>query len=103
VTTTISGKKVATTASGHNHLGPPAMSNIPPMTPATPVGAPAPFVYKGETSNASDTSDKLVIGGGDTVISDSTLSIDPPGNQPSQPAPIHDVVTLLVNATILVD
>lgn len=98
--TTIGGKQVATTASGHKHLGPPVMSNIPPMTPPKPDGIPAPFVYVGTTGTASGTSSKLVIGGGETVIDGSELDVDQPGNQPSQPAPIHDLVTMKVNSKI---
>jgi len=98
--TTIGGKQIATTASGHRHLGPPAVSNIPPMTPPKPDGVPAPFVYMGSTATASGASTKLVVGGGDTVVDGNKLSVDMPGNQPSQPAPLHDLVTMMVNAKV---
>lgn len=100
--TTITSLKVASKQSGHKHVGPPAMSNIPPMTPATPPGVPAPFVYLGSTSTAADTSSKLKVFGGEAVVKDSKLDVDMPGNQPSQPAPIHDVVTMQVNAKVIV-
>lgn len=98
--TTIGGKKIATTKSMHTCLTPPAMSNVPPMCPATPPGVPAPFPYFGRTQTASSTSSKLKIeGGGETLLKNKSLfKVDPPGNALSQPCPIHDVVTQQVNA-----
>lgn len=103
MTTTIKGKQVATTASGHKHVGPPTPSNIPPMTPPKPDGVPAPFVFMATTGTASGTSSKLVIGGGETVVEGSEMDIDMPGNQPSQPAPIHDLVSMEVNGKVVFD
>lgn len=101
--TTIGGRQVATTSSSHRHVGPPAVSNIPPMTPPKPDGVPSPFVYMGTTASATGTASKLKVGGGEAVIEGSELDIDPPGNQPSQPAPIHDLVTMAVNGKVIVD
>lgn len=98
--TTIGGMQVITTASNTSFVGPPAVSNIPPMTPPKPDGVPAPFPYTGRSATGSGTSSKLKIGGGDAFIEGSSVSIDPPGNQPSQPAPLHDLVTMQVNAKI---
>lgn len=100
--TTIGGRQVITTTSGHSFMGPPAVSNIPPMTPPKPDGVPAPFVYTGRSATGKDTSAKLKIGGGEAFIEKSSVDVDPPGNQPSQPAPIHDLVTMQVNAKIFV-
>jgi hypothetical protein len=100
--TTIGGRDAASTASHHQAAGPPAVSNIPPMTPATPPGVPAPFPYIADTSSASQTASKLSIGGGEAVVDDSELDIMPPGNGPSQPAPLHDIVTMMVNAKIVI-
>lgn len=100
--TTIGGKQVITTSSSHSFVGPPAVSNIPPMTPPKPDGVPSPFPYTGMSSSGGDTSSKLNVGGGDTFIEGSYVTVDPPGNQPSQPAPIHDLVTMQVNAKIYV-
>lgn len=98
--TTIGGKQVITTKSSHQFVGPPAVSNIPPMTPPKPDGIPAPFPYIGQSSSGKKTSSKLVVGGGDSFIDGSSVDIMPPGNQPSQPAPLHDLVTMQVNAKI---
>ena len=100
--TTIQGRQAASKSSGHKHVGPPAMSNIPPMTPPKPDGVPAPFVYLGTTSTASGTAGKLKVGSGEAVIKGSKLKVDMPGNQPSQPAPLHDLVTMQVNAKVVV-
>jgi hypothetical protein len=100
--TTIGGRQGASKKSGHKHVGPPAVSNIPPMTPPKPDGVPAPFVYMGKTSTAGGTASKLHIGGGEAVIRGSKLDVYKPGNQPSQPAPLHDLVTMMVNAKVLV-
>jgi hypothetical protein len=91
-------RQVATTASSHTVLTPPAMSNIPPMAPPTPPGVPAPFPYAGHSGTAGGTASKLKIGGGEAMTEGSSIDVDPPGNQPSQPAPIHDLVTMQVCA-----
>ncbi len=101
--TTIGKKDAAHKKSNHTSVGPPAVSNIPPMTPPKPDGVPAPFVYTGKSSSGKSTSSKLKIAKGEAVIEDSTFSVDPPGNQPSQPAPIHDLVTMMVNKKILIE
>jgi hypothetical protein len=103
MTTTVGGKQMCTKSSGHKNVVPPAMSMIPPMTPATPTGVPAPFVYMGTTSTASGTSSKLTIGGGETVLEGNTIDVDSPGNQPSQPAPLHDLVSQVVNSHTTID
>jgi len=100
--TTIGGKNAASTTTHHMALGPPAMSNIPPMTPATPPGVPAPFPYIADSQSAGKTASKVIIAGGEAVIDDSELDVMPPGNAPSQPAPIHDLVTMMVNAKVIV-
>lgn len=101
--TTISGKQIATTKSMHTCLTPPAMSNIPPMTPATPPGVPAPFPYFGRSQTAKTTSSKLKIGGGEALMKGKSLfSVDPPGNTCSQACPIHDLVTQMVTKKMAV-
>lgn len=90
--------QIATTKSGHQVVTPPAISNIPPMAPPTPVGVPAPFPYMARSATGKKTSSKLVIGGGKTLTIMSSMDCDPPANQPSQPAPIHDVVTFMVKS-----
>jgi hypothetical protein len=70
------------------------------MTPPKPDGVPAPFPYTGRSATGKKTSSKLKVGGGKAFVAGSSVSVDPPGNQPSQPAPIHDLVTMQVNAKI---
>jgi|SRR5579859_4059310 len=96
MSTTIGTKRIATSTSGHKGVGPPAMSNIPPMAPPTPVGVPAPFPYLCTSNTGDGCSTKLNIASGDTLTTECTMDVDAPGNQPSQPAPIHDVVTMMV-------
>jgi hypothetical protein len=98
--TTIGGKRVATTSSNHQAIFPPTPSNIPPMAPPTPQGVPAPFPHKGNTGTASGASSKLKVGGGKAVVEGNEFDVDPPGNNPSQPAPIHDLVTGVINKKI---
>jgi hypothetical protein len=100
--TTIGGKQAITTSSNHSFVGPPAVSNIPPMTPPKPDGVPVPFPYTGRSATGKDTATKLKIGGGKAFVDGSCVSVDPPGNQPSQPAPIHDLVTMQVIKKIYV-
>lgn len=94
--TTIGGRQIATTKTLHSCLTAPAISNIPPMTPPKPDGVPAPFPYLGRSATGKKTSSKLKIDGGEALINGSCIDVDPPGNQPSQPAPIHDIVTMQV-------
>src|SRR5580693_10805097 len=89
--TTIGGKDVATTGSGHVSPGPPATSLIPPTPPAGLV--PAPFLYVAESSSATATSDKLVVGGHPVLVEGSAMDVKHPGNQPAAPPGAGDVVT----------
>jgi RHS repeat-associated protein len=84
------GKEIATTGSGHVSPGPPATSMLPP-TPAGPV--PAVFVYVAESSSATQTSDKLTVGGKPVLVEGSAMDIQKPGNQPAAPPGTGDVVT----------
>jgi hypothetical protein len=97
MTTTIGGQQLATTSSSHQAVWPPTPSNIPPMAPPTPTGVPAPFPHKGNTGTAASTCSKLTAGGGETVTEGSEFDIDPPANNPSNPAPIHDLTTGVIN------
>jgi hypothetical protein len=91
--------KLATTESSHTCITPPAISNIPPMTPPKPDGIPAPFPYFGQSSTGEKTGTKLKIAKGKALLKGKSLfKVDKPGNQPSQPAPLHDLVTMQVNA-----
>lgn len=101
--TTVGKKQVATTSSSHQAIFPPTPSNIPPMTPPKPDGVPAPFPHKGTTATASGTASKLKIGGGETVVDGNELDVDPPANNPSNPAPVHDLTTAKINKKIQVD
>ena len=93
-------RSVASTTTQHISVSVPAVSMIPPMAPPTPTGVPAPFPYIGRSATAGKTSSKLKVAKGKTLIKGSAMSVDPPGNQPSQPAPMHDVVTMQVNAKV---
>jgi hypothetical protein len=99
--TTIGGRDAASTKTGHKSVGAPMVSNIPPMTPPKPDGVPAPFPYMGQSSSAKKTASKVKIQGGEALMSGSEMSVEKPGNQPSQPAPLHDLVTQMVNAKIV--
>lgn len=101
--TTIGNLDAVSTKTGHKHLGPPAVSMIPPMAPPTPPGIPAPFVYLGKSSTAKSTSSKLKIKGGPAVlIGKSKLSVDMPGNQPAQATTKKDLVTSKVNSKVVI-
>lgn len=100
--TTIGGRAVATTKSGHITLFVPVPSNIPPMPPPKPDGIPAPFPHTAKSDSADSPSTKLVIGGGNTVVKGNQLDVMPPGNKPSQPAPVHDYMTGKVNQKVTV-
>ena len=76
------GKEIATTGSGHIAPAPPATSMLPP-TPAGPV--PAPFPYVAKSSSATQTSDKLTVGGKPVLVEGSVMDIQKPGNQPAAP------------------
>ena len=101
--TTIGNLDACSKKTSHKHLGPPAVSMIPPMAPPTPPGIPAPFVYLGSSSTASKTSTKLKIKGGDAVLEGkSQLKVDMPGNQPAQATTKKDLVTSKVNSKVVV-
>jgi hypothetical protein len=72
------------------------------MAPPTPTGVPAPFPYVGKSGSAKKTAAKVIIAGGEALVEGSEMDVEPPGNQPSQPAPLHDLVTMVVNAKIVV-
>src|SRR5512145_2565049 len=90
---------VVTTKSNHMVTSPPCISNIPPMAPPTPVGVAAPFPYMTRSNMLKKGSTKLIIGRGETLKKHcSYYELMPPANQPSQPAPLHDVMTMQVKA-----
>ncbi len=95
--TTIGGKKPLTSKTSPPWMAPPTPSNIPPMTPPKPDGVPAPFPHTARFSSVDGASTKLIIGGGKTVIPGTNYSVMPPGNKPSQPAPVHDLTTGKIN------
>lgn len=99
--TTSGGRALQSKNTNHTYVGPPAVSNIPPMTPVTPVGVPCPFPYMAMSSSATKTAPKVLIGGGEALTVQSVVDVMPaPGNAPSQPAPIHDLLTMMVNQKI---
>lgn len=102
MTTTYKGREIATTTSKHIAIAPPTPSMIPPMAPPTPTGVPAPFPHKGDTSTTSGAYSKLKIAKGKTTMKGMKINADPPDNQPSQPAPLHDLMTGKMNKKITV-
>lgn len=98
--TTFKGRQIATTASKHKAIIPPTPSMIPPMAPPTPSGVPCPFPHMGDTGTTSGPYSKLKIAGGKTTMKGMKFNADPPANQPSQPCPIHDMVTGKMNKKI---
>ncbi|APR87928.1 Rhs-family protein [Minicystis rosea] len=92
--TTIGGKDIATTGSGHVSPGPPATSLIPPTPPAGLV--PAPFPYVASSSSATGTSDRLTVGGKPVLVEGSAMDVERPGNQPAAPPGAGDVLTHVV-------
>lgn len=84
----IGKKNVAHKGSGHGVVGPPAMSLVAPPPPPVPT----PFVYSAQASNASKTKKKYLVAGKEILVKGSTMSLDPPANQPAQ-AGGGDVVT----------
>jgi RHS repeat-associated protein len=62
-----------------------------PPTPAGPV--PAVFPYVAKSSSATQTSDKLTIGGHPVLVKGSVMDVEQPGNQPAAPPGTGDVVT----------
>jgi RHS repeat-associated protein len=88
MSTNVGKKNIAHEGSGHGVVGPPAVSLVTP--PAPPV--PTPFVYVAKASSAKKTKSKLKIGGKAVLVKGSTMSLEPPANQPAQTAG-GDVVT----------
>jgi RHS repeat-associated protein len=80
MSTNVGKKNIAHKGSGHGVVGPPAMSLVTP--PAPP--APTPFVYSARGSNASKTRKKYRVSGKEVLVEGSTMSLDPPANQPAQ-------------------
>ncbi|WP_437621378.1 DUF6531 domain-containing protein [Sorangium sp. So ce1151] len=88
MSTNVGKKNIAHKGSGHGVVGPPAMSLVTP--PAPP--APTPFVYSARASNAKKTKKKYIVAGSEVLVKGSTMSLDPPANQPAQSGG-GDVVT----------
>src|SRR5262245_11500972 len=88
MSTNVGKKNIAHKGSGHGCVAPPAASLVSP--PAPP--APTPFPYTARSANASGTVKKLEVGGDEVLVEGSTMSLDPPANQPAQSGG-GDVVT----------
>ncbi|MEZ4373767.1 MAG: hypothetical protein AB7K71_12780 [Polyangiaceae bacterium] len=95
--TTFSKRKALTSKTSPPFIAPPTPSNIPPMPPPKPDGVPAPFPHTAKPSSVDGASTKLLIGGGKTIVPGTKYDIDPPGNNPSNPAPVHDLTTGKIN------
>jgi RHS repeat-associated protein len=54
---------------------------------------PAPFPYVAQSSSATQTSDKLTVGGKPVLVEGSAMDVMRPGNQPSAPPGLGDLVT----------
>ncbi|MDC0684514.1 DUF6531 domain-containing protein [Sorangium atrum] len=92
---TINYKYIATTRSNHFCPSPlPAVSTAPPPPPTGPV--PSPFAYVALSSSATDTGERIEIGGAPVLLHGSTMDVEKPGNMPCQGTG-GDVVTLVVN------
>ncbi|WP_437325256.1 RHS repeat-associated core domain-containing protein [Sorangium sp. So ce381] len=92
---TINYKYIATTRS--NHFCPgfvPALSHAPPVPPVGPV--PTPFPYVALSSSATDTGERIEIGGAPVLLDGSTMNVQAPGNAPCQGTG-GDAVTHVVN------
>jgi RHS repeat-associated protein len=81
-------KNIAHKGSGHGAVAPGAISLVAPPPPPVPT----PFPYTARAANASDTKAKLKVGGNEVLVEGSTMSLDPPANQPAQTGG-GDVVT----------
>lgn len=88
MSTNVGKKNIAHKGSGHGCVAPAAMSLLTP--PAPPV--PTPFPYTARAANASDTDSSLKVSGKPVMVEGSTMSLDPPANQPAQSGG-GDVVT----------
>jgi RHS repeat-associated protein len=84
----VTKRNIAHKGSGHGCVAPAAMSLVTP--PAPPV--PTPFPYTARAANASDTKKHLKVAGKEVLVDGSTMSLDPPANQPAQSGG-GDVVT----------
>ncbi len=91
--TTVTGTGIAHTASDHVAVGPPAMSLIPPPSPATPTGVPSPFVYLAKSKSGQRASTKMEVAGGRVLTKNSYMDIEKPGNIPAGSLPIKDIVS----------
>jgi hypothetical protein len=100
--TIIDGMQLTTSSNSQNVIYPPTPSNIPPMAPPTPTGVPAPFPHKGNSGTVDSASSKLKVGGGKSVYEGNHFDADPPANNPSNPCPIHDLVTGVINKKFVV-
>ena len=100
--TGFSGRQPRTTTSQHMVIVPPVPSNVPPMAPPTPTGVPVPFPHMGRMSSADSPSTKLKVAKGKTVVIGNKVDCLPPANNPSQPAPLHDLTTMKVNRKIAI-
>ncbi|MDI1477254.1 RHS repeat-associated core domain-containing protein [Polyangium sp. y55x31] len=89
--TTVRGKNVATTGSGHVAPGPPATSMIPPPPPTGPVASP--FLYVARSSTAKSVCQQITCGGDPVLKKGSTMDIETPANLPANALPIKDIVT----------
>ncbi len=97
--TTVGMKNLATDGTSHMSVCPPAMSLCPPTPPAGPI--PTPFPYNCRSRTASKTASKLKAGNKKALVKLSEMSVDPPGNTPSQPTG-GDVLTHAVKKTCTV-
>src|SRR5438046_1130331 len=88
MSTNVGKKNIAHKGSGHGVVAPPAMSLVAPPPPPVPT----PFVYSAQASNASKTKKKYLVAGKEVLVKGSTMSLDPPANQPAQTGG-GDVVT----------
>ncbi|CAN97629.1 conserved carbohydrate-binding protein, Rhs family [Sorangium cellulosum So ce56] len=97
---TINYKHIATTRSNHFCPGPlPAISTAPPPAPTGPV--PSPFAYVALSSSATDTGERIEIGGAPVLLEGSSMDIELPGNIPCQGTG-GDAVTHVVNKACFV-
>ncbi|MBK8255237.1 MAG: RHS domain-containing protein [Polyangiaceae bacterium] len=88
---TVKGKNVATTGSGHVAPGPPATSMIPPPPPTGPVASP--FLYVAKSATGKNVCQQIKCGGDPVLKKGSTMDIELPANLPANALPIKDIVT----------
>lgn len=80
MSTNVGKKSIAHKGSPHGCVAPGAISLVAP--PAPP--APTPFVYTAKATNASATDPHVKVGTNEVLVEGSTMSVDPPANQPAQ-------------------